>query len=258
MTRHSKNNTSSGAFSYAERQKLSQYGTQAVRCTAENLRLPTHCHFCLQEVKEGNCCSQGHLGCRECYLQDILAQKEAFKRAQTEAAAEIAKQKQEEAKKVEAEKDAKVKDFLAQQQPGSKRIKLAAEDPKTDSKTLLLKSSTVSVPTSTTASKAEICCRGGGKDSKHPLSLKSLIPVQMPQNGACPSCERPLKSSVKFLVVKACGHVACHACHQKIKPKLCFTCSAEVKETLTVTGEGTGFAAGGGTTDTSRYDLGFQ
>ncbi len=100
MTRHSKNNSSSGAFSYAERQKLPQYGTQAIRCTSENLRAVTQCHLCLQEAKQPNCCSQGHLACRECFLQDILAQKEAFKQAQSEAAADKARKSEEEAKKI--------------------------------------------------------------------------------------------------------------------------------------------------------------
>ena len=47
MTRHSKNNTARGYFTYAEKQML-EYGTQRQRVGRDSLRRFDACHLCLQ------------------------------------------------------------------------------------------------------------------------------------------------------------------------------------------------------------------
>lgn len=252
MTRHSKNASSSGVFSYAERQRQLQNDPQSMRCSADNLRPVTHCFLCLQPAKTPNCCTKGHLGCRECFLQNILAQKVALKEAADKAAIEIESKKAEEEKKVEAERAAQVKAFLDQQQIGKKRsaepFDLQESKQVKQEKSLFLESSAVAdIPAK--PAKREICCRGGGVEGSHPLSLKSLIPVNLPEDGNCPSCHKPLKGCVRMTVAKKCGHVSCHACKERVTSKHCFTCSAEVQEFLTIASEGTGFAAAGGLTE---------
>lgn len=209
--------------------------------------------MCLQPAKVPNCCNQGHLGCRECFLQDILAQKAALKEASAKEAAEEKSKQAEEEKKAEAERAAKVKSFLEQQQIGQKRSAEAVDEKESkqvkQEKTLFLESSAVpDVPVK--PPKVEVCCRGGGVEGTHLLSLKSLIPVHLPPDENCPSCQKPLKTCVKMAIAKGCGHVACHACKERVASKHCFTCSIEVAEFLTVSSEGTGFAAAGGLTET--------
>ncbi|KZP01890.1 hypothetical protein CALVIDRAFT_474606 [Calocera viscosa TUFC12733] len=80
MTRsHSKNNTASSVFSYAEYKKL-DYGTKRQRLGAESMRAFSACSLCLSRAREPVCCQAGHLYCRECVIQDLLEQKRDLRR----------------------------------------------------------------------------------------------------------------------------------------------------------------------------------
>ncbi|EJT96582.1 hypothetical protein DACRYDRAFT_120012 [Dacryopinax primogenitus] len=80
MTRsHSKNNTASSVFSYAEYKKL-DYGTKRQRLGVDSMRPFSACSLCLSRARDPVCCSQGHLYCRECVLEDLVAQKKEMKR----------------------------------------------------------------------------------------------------------------------------------------------------------------------------------
>ena len=93
MTKHSKNNTASSIFSYAEYKKL-DYGTKRVRvlCSSlvphlqasltetghgqqrlgnESMRRFDACALCLQRARDPVACQKGHLFCRECVLTDL-------------------------------------------------------------------------------------------------------------------------------------------------------------------------------------------
>ncbi|KAI0305106.1 hypothetical protein B0F90DRAFT_1701358 [Multifurca ochricompacta] len=79
MTKHSKNNTASSIFSYAERKKL-DYGTKGQRLGNESMRRFDACALCLQRARDPVACQEGHLFCKECAYTDLLTQKKDIKR----------------------------------------------------------------------------------------------------------------------------------------------------------------------------------
>ncbi|EIN14620.1 hypothetical protein PUNSTDRAFT_58853 [Punctularia strigosozonata HHB-11173 SS5] len=79
MTKHSKNNTASSIFSYAEYKKL-DYGTKRQRLGNESMRRFDCCALCLQRAREPVACQEGHLFCKECVYTDLLSQKKDIKR----------------------------------------------------------------------------------------------------------------------------------------------------------------------------------
>jgi nitric oxide synthase-interacting protein len=263
MTRHSKHNTTSGSFTYAERQKLS-YGTQSARCTKETLRPLTHCHLCLEMAREPNSCPQGHLSCRSCVLEDILAQKNSCKERKAEYEKEIREREEKRREEEEVKRLNNLKEFLDQQGSAGKLKRphdlaltlVPPTDPDTNNK-----------PKS--PPKLEICCKSGSK-GPHPLSLKLLIPVRFKllekDQPGCPVCLKLFNSStaLKGCLFKKCGHVVCEPCHKNLKSKRCLVCEAAEEEgvdggdVILLEYEGTGFAAGGGIVETRRYDLAFQ
>ncbi|KAF8207550.1 hypothetical protein K438DRAFT_1815199, partial [Mycena galopus ATCC 62051] len=90
--KHSKNNTASSIFSYAEYRKASaEYGTKRQRLGNESMRRFDACSLCLQTAREPVCCKDGHLFCKECAVNDLLSQKQDLKR-QKEKAEQIKKE----------------------------------------------------------------------------------------------------------------------------------------------------------------------
>ncbi|KAJ3873218.1 hypothetical protein F5051DRAFT_338034 [Lentinula edodes] len=79
MTKHSKNNTASSIFSYAEYKKL-DYGTKKQRLGNESMRRFDACALCLNRAREPLACNEGHLFCKECVYTDLLTQKKDIKR----------------------------------------------------------------------------------------------------------------------------------------------------------------------------------
>jgi len=78
MTKHSKNNTASSIFSYAEYKKL-DYGTKKQRLGNESMRRFDACALCLNRAREPLACNEGHLFCKECVYTDLLTQKKDIK-----------------------------------------------------------------------------------------------------------------------------------------------------------------------------------
>ncbi|KAJ7726063.1 hypothetical protein DFH07DRAFT_853318 [Mycena maculata] len=86
MTKHSKNNTASSIFSYAEYRKAStEYGTKRQRLGNESMRRFDACSLCLQTARDPVSCKDGHLFCRECAVNDLLSQKKDLKRQKDKA-----------------------------------------------------------------------------------------------------------------------------------------------------------------------------
>jgi nitric oxide synthase-interacting protein len=70
MTKHSKNNTASSIFSYAEYKKL-DYGTKRQRLGNESMKSFNACSLCLERARIPVACSEGHLFCTECVYSDL-------------------------------------------------------------------------------------------------------------------------------------------------------------------------------------------
>jgi nitric oxide synthase-interacting protein len=79
MGRHSKNNNALPFFTHAERQML-DYGTREQRLGRDSMRDYDACYLCLSRARDPVCCDQGHLGCRECVLENLLSQKKDMAR----------------------------------------------------------------------------------------------------------------------------------------------------------------------------------
>ncbi|KIJ99725.1 hypothetical protein K443DRAFT_161201 [Laccaria amethystina LaAM-08-1] len=100
MTKHSKNNTASSIFSYAEYKKL-DYGTKRQRLGNESMRRFDACALCLNRAREPLACTEGHLFCKECVYTDLLTQKKDMKR-QKERLDAMKKEAEEERTRVRA------------------------------------------------------------------------------------------------------------------------------------------------------------
>ena len=88
MSKHSKNNCARGFFTYEEKQKLN-YGTIKVtrrlliiqqRLGRDSLRNFDSCFLCLQTARTPLACSLGHIACKECLYENIMAQKKELAR----------------------------------------------------------------------------------------------------------------------------------------------------------------------------------
>ncbi|KAI0292854.1 hypothetical protein BC826DRAFT_1017122 [Russula brevipes] len=110
MTKHSKNNTASSIFSYAERKKL-DYGTKGQRLGNESMRRFDACALCLQRARDPVACQEGHLFCKECAYTDLLAQKKDIKRQKERLEALKKEAEQEKSKAKEAARERVLADF---------------------------------------------------------------------------------------------------------------------------------------------------
>ncbi|KAL4071714.1 hypothetical protein J3A83DRAFT_4358165 [Scleroderma citrinum] len=133
MTKHSKNNTASSVFSYAEKRKT-EYGTKRQRLGNESMRNFDACSLCLQRARDPIACDQGHLFCKECAYTDLLTQKKDMKRQKERL--ERLKQDAEEEKEraLEAARERVLKDFENGHLSLSSGVKAAATTSGSDAK----------------------------------------------------------------------------------------------------------------------------
>ncbi|KAF9904510.1 hypothetical protein EC991_002618 [Linnemannia zychae] len=94
MSRHSKNNTARGHFTYAEMQML-DYGTKKQRLGRDSMRDYDACFLCLQTARDPVCCPEGHIACKECIYENILAQKQEIQRQTKQVELQALKEAQE-------------------------------------------------------------------------------------------------------------------------------------------------------------------
>jgi nitric oxide synthase-interacting protein len=73
------------------------------------------CYLCLQRAREPVCCTQGHLYCKECILENILAQKKEILRQQKLLEAKAKDEEEEAKRKAELAKEAVIQEFERQQ-----------------------------------------------------------------------------------------------------------------------------------------------
>ncbi|KAI0688592.1 hypothetical protein BC835DRAFT_1284347 [Cytidiella melzeri] len=110
MTKHSKNNTASSIFSYAEYKKL-DYGTKRQRLGNESMRRFDSCALCLQRAREPVACEKGHLFCKECAYTDLVTQLGDIKRQKVRLEALKREAEEEQQRAREAARDRVLHDF---------------------------------------------------------------------------------------------------------------------------------------------------
>jgi len=112
MTKHSRNNTASSVFTYAEYKKLdSHYGTKKQRLGAESMRPFDACALCLQRARDPTACSRGHIYCKECIYADLLAQRKEIKRHQAKLEAMAREEEETKFRAREAARERVLADF---------------------------------------------------------------------------------------------------------------------------------------------------
>ncbi|CAJ0752515.1 2966_t:CDS:10, partial [Entrophospora sp. SA101] len=268
MPRHSKNNTALSFFTYAETKSL-EYGTKKQRLGRDSMREVDACYLCLQRARDPVCCSHGHLYCKECILENILAQKKEILRQQ-KLLEERAKDEIEEVKRKDGlAKEAIIQDFERQQvkitpiaskkrsfqldeedlaavskrekEEALKKIEeeeIALSKPKLPN--FWLPSLTPSAdPDKIKSIKLQTMCTA--TNPEHSLSVKNLVATKFTETKdsdskkihyICPSCRKTLTNSLKICLIKPCGHVICKICVDKFvkKSKRCFVCDFKCKE----------------------------
>ncbi|KXS16805.1 hypothetical protein M427DRAFT_97470, partial [Gonapodya prolifera JEL478] len=266
--RHSKNNCSLPVFTAYERSIL-KYGTQKQRLGKESLRNFYDCWLCLARAIEPMCCSKGHIACKECILENILAQKTEIARQAKAASQHVTTETMRQREQAEREHAKVVEEF--QKSHGT-----AASEKKTNGEkrgelpSFWVVSSMIvarairwcpsltpnATATAPEVSKTEVVCCA--EESAHPVSIKKLFPVEFlsskDEKGditiSCPSCTKTLTNGSKVSGLKSCKHTLCPTCVKTlaIPDGKCPVCSAKVKEkdVVEIRSGGTGFAARGG------------
>ncbi|CAG8691408.1 1070_t:CDS:2 [Cetraspora pellucida] len=328
MPRHSKNNTALSFFTYAEGKAL-KYGTKKQRLGRDSMREFDACFLCLQRARDPICCEQGHLYCKECILENLLAQKKEIRRQQNLLEARAKDEIEESKRKEQLAKEAVIHDFERQQvriAPLGTKMEESTKTPDNSTKTTDNATKTNNngkTPNSTKSIKAmesgetlqvagkkrdfrldeeeveaialreqqEVMKRledeqAAASKPKLPnfwlpsltpsadpdkINVKNFIPTKFTEDidpstkktsFVCPSCRKTLTNSVKICLMKRCGHVICKVCVEKFvkNSKQCFVCSEKCrsKDIADMSGEGTGFASGGGTVMAERFDVSFQ
>lgn len=221
-------------------------------------------------ARDPNSCPMGHVACRSCYLEDILAQKNSFKLKKAEYEREIAEINGKISAEEEGKRTENFKQFVKQQGAGTGSASGTKRSfDQTESGVMVISehpSNRVSSHLTPQVPKEEICCRAGLK-GPHPLYLKHLLSVNFSEpeksKPGCPVCLKPFNSSNAFkgCLFRGCGHVVCEGCYKRLScgNRKCLVCEKDSSsEVIVLESEGTGFAAGGGIVEAKRYDLAFQ
>ncbi|KIX96544.1 uncharacterized protein Z520_07810 [Fonsecaea multimorphosa CBS 102226] len=237
---HSKRNTSLAFFTSHERSLLrSSWGTQTTRLTRDSFLPFGYCRLCLGYANVPVACGDGnnngtrkvHLFCRECALNDLMAQRKEIKRLEREAETREKEEREEKARGEEERKKRELEMFERTAMGfaddgvefmGRKRKREAEEShthrsetqtngTESNEKTKKTKSSEASfwIPGSdslsastATASKSKQqklhpLCPASTPGDKHNYSLKSLITVDFaeiaPEKGSGAKADEPTR-----------------------------------------------------------------
>ncbi|KAK7203756.1 RING finger domain-containing protein [Myxozyma melibiosi] len=268
MTRHSKNNTASPFFTAYERSLLTQYGKQRKRLTADSFRAFDACHLCLMSARDPVACpTKGHIFCRECIMENLLAQRAEITVKNEEIAAKHAEMLRAQREKEQDEREKEVRKFESLQsgikpssstdEPGAKRKLDPGDHERSESTTAIILA--LPPPTSSSSKKQKLqdsstdepppklvpLCPASDPEDTHPLSLKALTPVnfetlkdsatQDSKTRVCPSCSKAFGTVLEAYLAKPCGHLICKTCFEKVmKPMhpgeqlLCYVCQADL------------------------------
>ncbi|ORZ33898.1 hypothetical protein BCR44DRAFT_61162 [Catenaria anguillulae PL171] len=278
MPRHSKNNTASAVFTYAERERLT-YGTQRQRLGTDSKRAFDACFLCLQTAAVPMSCPEGHVACKECVYESILAQKKEIKRALKL----IEEEKRKEQAKEQEMTEAAARDNLAKAEASVSVTGAASTAGRSDSKGGKPALNSFWIPSlapqtvkqiEVPKDEPKIMCLC---DKPHTLlSAKKLFPLHFKRpspssststiapksNVTCYSCSKHLNNGSSIRALKPCGHVLCAACVKDfvVSSKRCNVCDTKVRpdrgDVVTIATEGTGFSSTG-KVEATKYDHGF-
>ncbi|KAF2187250.1 zinc finger-containing protein [Zopfia rhizophila CBS 207.26] len=113
---HSKRNTSLAFFTSHERASLkSTWGSQSTRLTRDSFLPFGSCQLCLLSAVDPVCCPSGDLFCRECAMNNLLAQRKEIKRSEKVAERRKEEEKDQKAREEEEARERAVQEFEAVQ-----------------------------------------------------------------------------------------------------------------------------------------------
>ncbi|XP_010533857.1 PREDICTED: nitric oxide synthase-interacting protein [Tarenaya hassleriana] len=274
--RHSKNNNDLAFFTYDEKRKLG-YGTQKERLGKDSIKPFDACSLCLKPFIDPMCCQKGHVFCKECILECLLAQKKDIQRKLAAHSAQKKQEKEEEEERQTLQKARELDEFDQQNHGalprysdrnhsqdkngfhGANSVKTTSfeEEALKTMKAFWLPSATPEAPAKVEAPETHTLCPEG----KEKLKLKTLFPIRFTEDNSsekksssctydksyiCPSCKVTLTNTMSLVAISSCGHVFCKKCADKFMPvdKVCLVCNKSCKERNLVNLEkgGTGFA----------------
>ncbi|KAL8107850.1 E3 ubiquitin-protein ligase CSU1 [Apium graveolens] len=275
--RHSKNNNDLAYFTYDEKKKLG-YGTQRERLGKDSIKPFDSCSLCLKPVIDPMSCQKGHIFCKECILECLLAQKKDIQRKTAAHAMQQKQDKEDEEEKLALQK-ARELDAFDQQNHGalpqysdknynrdkngfhganSVKATLYEEEALRTMKAFWLPSATPEAPSKVEAPSTCTTCPEGSEK----LKMKTLFPIHFTEDTTeqkkatsldksyiCPSCKVTITNTIALVALSSCGHVFCKKCADKFMAvdKVCLVCNKACKERNLVLLEkgGTGFSAHG-------------
>ncbi|KAJ8761607.1 hypothetical protein K2173_004383 [Erythroxylum novogranatense] len=275
--RHSKNNNDLAFFTYEEKKKLG-YGTQRERLGKDSIKPFDACSLCLKPFIDPMSCGRGHVFCKECILECLLAQKKDIQRKLVAYENHKQQEKEEEQEKEMLQKARELDAFDQQNHGavpqysdrnlsrdkngfhGANSVKATSyeEEALRTMKAFWLPSATPEAPVKVeTPSNSTVCPEG-----KEKLKMKSLFPIYFTEDNSeeqkscsldktyiCPSCRVTLTNTMSLVALSSCGHVFCKKCADRFMAvdKVCLVCNKGCKERHLVNlGKGgTGFAGHG-------------
>ncbi|KAM7500867.1 hypothetical protein LguiA_025281 [Lonicera macranthoides] len=277
--RHSKNNNDLAFFTYDEKRKLG-YGTQKERLGRDSIKPFDACCLCLKPVIDPMCCQKGHIFCKECILECLLAQKKDIQRKLAAHATQQKQEKEEGEEKLMLQRARELDEFDQQNHGavpqyseknfnrdknggsfhGANSVKATSyeEEALRTMKAFWLPSATPDAPVKVEAPSTSTVCPEGNEK----LKMKTLFPIYFAEDTSeekkptaldktyvCPSCKVTLTNTLALVALSSCGHVFCRKCSDKFMAvdKVCLVCNKACKERNRVCLEkgGTGFAAHG-------------
>lgn len=197
MTRHSRNACAGSVFTYAERRRMDGHDTADI--PAGWIAQVDTCFMCMKRAEQPCVCSQGHVGCRECFLSTLLArQKEKKKRMDGQEVVDEGKID-----------NSQVETFLAQQQV----LKETDNHQHQHHHPSRPSAPTTKKMVNFMDEQKRPGCPGGSEP--HPLSIKSLHSVSFKYSSldravVCFRCQGRLQREAHSY--QPCGHVVCALC----------------------------------------------
>ncbi|XP_049848617.1 uncharacterized protein LOC126315407 [Schistocerca gregaria] len=253
-----------------ERKSFSSYGTQSVRLGRDSQQCFGKCNICMSQFKNPVSCLRGHIFCRDCIYESLLAETEEYKKNVSQWKQHIKVLKKQLEEDLMKEQQKKIDSFTKQESllsPSIGDTENEIREHRGDKNV----TTPFWLPTEApSAKRAKISspkpqlkthCPNG-----HELTIRQLINIKFTVSGTkgeevadtdvsqyiCPTCYKNLSSISKVVLLKACGHALCYLCQDEFlkSAKACPVCNEPCKEPediITLQSPGSGFASRGST-----------